>query len=576
MAPGQPNGQQRKPCFKPADMDGLPISEVDKAKYKAGLAGLWHTIDNNQPGTLQHQEAFKKVQDFTTQLVNKIKSGQRPASQASTMGSTQGSQASPNTQAGLNPSVAGSAGTPAAPTMSGGANVQGRQPQQGNRPQAVLPPQIRQHALENITQAPQEIDSQGPEAVQQYLILRRERFGTALLNMQKISAMLKDIENKIRALESKGAALTPDEQKALPELKNRCTAARGAQQQARNAIESFRKEQATIRESKGLGNGAGPDGAANRAVRPGQQPGINANAPQPSSAAEGPKGQPASVAGRMPGTAQAGPQQQQQSTQPPQASPVTAQPVPAQPHIKIEPGMAQTQTQTQVPPPVNTAIASATAAGMQSAGTPTQNTTRMPPTPIQTSTPATGAPHSLSHSAALERANHNNRISHQSGIANPNPLQGTPPQPGGTPLGAGVMGSAAQQPGHSHAHPGQQPPQTTIASKLPIPKNLPEKATMPPQPVSTSNGGVPAGRPTYTSGGGTAGGVMGQPILPKIPQIQMEGEGERVMNRKKLDDLLRQVCGGQAEGQEGNTLTPDVEEVRYPRKRHCANPTCPA
>lgn len=82
-----------------------------------------------------------------------------------------------------------------------------------------------------------------------------------------------------------------------------------------------------------------------------------------------------------------------------------------------------------------------------------------------------------------------------------------------------------------------------------------------PQPVSTSIGGVAPGRPTYTQGGGTAGGVMGQPILPKIPVVQMEGEGERVMNRKKLDDLVRQVCGGQAEGQEGNVLTPDVEEV---------------
>ena len=32
--------------------------------------------------------------------------------------------------------------------------------------------------------------------------------------------------------------------------------------------------------------------------------------------------------------------------------------------------------------------------------------------------------------------------------------------------------------------------------------------------------------------------------------------------KKKLDELVRQVCGGGAEGQEGNLLMPEVEEVR--------------
>ena len=56
---------------------------------------------------------------------------------------------------------------------------------------------------------------------------------------------------------------------------------------------------------------------------------------------------------------------------------------------------------------------------------------------------------------------------------------------------------------------------------------------------------------------------MGQPAVAKIGALQLEGEGERVLNRKKLDELVRQVCGGQAEGQEGNVLTPDVEEVSH-------------
>jgi hypothetical protein len=106
------------------------------------------------------------------------------------------------------------------------------------------------------------------------------------------------------------------------------------------------------------------------------------------------------------------------------------------------------------------------------------------------------------------------------------------------------------------SHAGQQ----AIQSKLQIPKVLPEKATQVPTPVQNM-GGIQPGRPSYTGGTGIAGGVMGQPALPKIPAYQLEGDGTQVLNKKKLDELVRQVSGGTAEGQEGDLLTPDVEEV---------------
>jgi len=81
-----------------------------------------------------------------------------------------------------------------------------------------------------------------------------------------------------------------------------------------------------------------------------------------------------------------------------------------------------------------------------------------------------------------------------------------------------------------------------------------------PTPVPNIGGIGSAGRPTYSAGGGIGGGVMNQPALPKAPAYQLEGEGERILNKKKLDELVRQVCGGTAEGQEGNLLTPEVEE----------------
>ena len=126
-----------------------------------------------------------------------------------------------------------------------------------------------------------------------------------------------------------------------------------------------------------------------------------------------------------------------------------------------------------------------------------------------------------------------------------------------------------------HAHPQQHvsgPPgsaqvhhSTTSQSatpKMPIPKALPEKSLQPPTPVAPT-GGISSGRPTYGGGNSVGGGVMNQPALPKTPAYQLEGEGGSVLNKKKLDELVKQVCGGTAEGQESNLLQPEVEEVSY-------------
>ncbi|KAG6010577.1 hypothetical protein E4U21_005930 [Claviceps maximensis] len=119
-----------------------------------------------------------------------------------------------------------------------------------------------------------------------------------------------------------------------------------------------------------------------------------------------------------------------------------------------------------------------------------------------------------------------------------------------------------QQQGHSHAHPTQSPTTqspTPPHSKMPIPRQLPEKITAIPQGV-TLGGGVSAGRPTMPQGSGTLGGVMNQPPVAKIPAYSHDAEGDRVLSKKKLDELVRQVCGGSGDSQDGNHLTPDVEE----------------
>ena len=112
--------------------------------------------------------------------------------------------------------------------------------------------------------------------------------------------------------------------------------------------------------------------------------------------------------------------------------------------------------------------------------------------------------------------------------------------------------------GHSH----QQAPRETgnvITNKMPIPKHLPERATASPQAVT-----MPNSRPTLSGGPGNAGnGVTGQPVLQKPPGYILDADGERVLSKKKLDELVRQVTGGGDGLGDGEGLTPEVEEVCF-------------
>ena len=67
-----------------------------------------------------------------------------------------------------------------------------------------------------------------------------------------------------------------------------------------------------------------------------------------------------------------------------------------------------------------------------------------------------------------------------------------------------------------------------------------------------------ASRPTFGGPGNGPPGMMGQPAMQKPPGFILEGEGDRVLSKKKLDELVRQVTGGG----DGDGLTADVEEVR--------------
>jgi transcription initiation factor TFIID subunit 12 len=414
----------------------------------------------------------------------------------------------------------------------------------------------------------------------------RHKYARALFQMDNARSAIKTVDQTLQ----ENQTLPPEERKKLEERKAQL------QKQYTDAISfanAVRKQYGASPNQRPAQNGAAGPGAANQArpqtsgqqssAQPATQGAGNAApvaasaSPMQSSTAavnaaiEAAKKQQLAAAGRLPGAvnalpAQPGPPPQSQVQAPAtpaqaQRSPVTQAP-PAQPvqqtqpppqlqqqPIKIEPG-----TQP-IPAPLNTAIAAAAAGGVPSAGTPTQNSARLQTPQSATPTTANANIRPLTHAAAVNLASQ----PRPGAIPAAQPTGG----PGNTPTPTlGGIG-AAQQQGHPHAHPAQQPQQPTqnLQSKLAIPKVLPEKATQMPTPVPNIGGIGSTSRPTYSGGGGIGGGVMNQPALPKTPAFQLEGEGERILNKKKLDELVRQVCGGTAEGQEGNMLTPEVEEV---------------
>lgn len=143
--------------------------------------------------------------------------------------------------------------------------------------------------------------------------------------------------------------------------------------------------------------------------------------------------------------------------------------------------------------------------------------------PYQSPAPQ-GQPQPLSHAAAINQAQRN--YSEQQG-------QGTP-----TPQSAGQPFNHTQNAALNVGNP-----------KFPIPKNLPNSGPHNPVPLGPA-------RPTFGGPSNGAPGMMGQPAVQKTPHFILEGEGDRVLSKKKLDELVRQVTGGG----EGDGLTPDVEE----------------
>ncbi|KAK8097391.1 transcription initiation factor TFIID subunit 12 [Apiospora sp. TS-2023a] len=522
---GQPaQGQPQQPKFsmyRPEQMRTLSVlNDQEKEKYEKGLRGLYDQMEKNGPETQPHQNAKQKIMEFSRMVAQKINTlRQRQA----------GAGGQPVNMAN-NPALAAQRAAMAArPNQIPGAA--------GNTPNQFTfyaPPSF------------------GKDEQQRFITDVRTKYTRALMLMDNTTKKARQIDAVLKERESRGQPFVGEELKKLLDQKQDSIRSHG---EASRFVDSFRKQQDQFKvlHQNAAGQQPRPQPVQGQVQNAGNSASMQAATASVNAAMDAAKNQQLAAANRATGTPTAATPTTTQgapagattipATSAPSSQPQHATAPPAQ--VKIEPGTASQPH----PPPVNTAVAAAAAnSHMQSAVTPTQNSARVQ-TPQTAATPVVGAAKPLTHSAAMQMAN--TRQNSASSV----PLAGAPPTT--TPGSAGMMGNATPQGTHPHGHPQQ--PATTVTTKMPIPKNLPEKATAIPTPV-TMGGGVNGSRPTMGGGTGIPGNALAQPVLQKPPAYTFEAEGEHVMSKKKLDELVRQVCGGGPAGAGDNYLTPDVEE----------------
>lgn len=113
-------------------------------------------------------------------------------------------------------------------------------------------------------------------------------------------------------------------------------------------------------------------------------------------------------------------------------------------------------------------------------------------------------------------------------------------------------GGTGQSAGPSMTNQQFNTPSSDKSNKWPISKDF-----QPARPVPVNMG---PSRPTMTGPYGGQAGPMGQPAIQQPPSYNLHGPGDHVLDKKKLDELVRQVCGAGGDGTNAQGLHPEVEE----------------
>lgn len=358
---------------------------------------------------------------------------------------------------------------------------------------------------------------QGAEIAQKWIKEAKQKYAQHLQRFETYNAQMSEISQMVETRRKEGPPFSEQEKTDLTSRRN---VAEGYRNQAKEYLLKFKQQQEHFKSNIS---------------------GVNTSAPQLDGSINNnnPMAKPENGEGRA--TTQ-GPQLQQQPEHQGQTHTVSSALDAARQHA----GSVERNATSPTNPP-NGQLLVNEVTGMQNQYIKKEPQHSQPPLNINTDT---GPSHSQQHDS---------------------PQVGQPPPPssqGPYPLShQAAMASAAQkyaqQSYHqatsqstTHAHPtmpNRPDPQNNNNVKFPIPKEL---KVGPPQPVAMG----PA-RPTL-SGGPSNGamGQLGQPAIARHPGYVLEGDGDRVLSKKRLQQLMREVTGA-SEGDDAEVMTPDVEEV---------------
>ncbi|CAG7957543.1 unnamed protein product [Penicillium salamii] len=533
-APQQPQQPQHSNLIRTDQVQKLPhLSDQQKAQHTQLVRSLWEMLNTRDPQTHEYQQAHTKLSQLSQNLMKGMRIFQQNRQQA--MQQHQQTQGAVGVQQGQIPpgqQVQQPQQGQAAPQGTQGTQGQPVQRTQSNNPQAInqLIPQIQARVSALNFFLPPNVT---PEQVQTWIPEARLRYGIALQKQEVGRARMAELRSSYAQRQSSGNM----SQEEMQEFKNRQLAAEKLFREGSEFLNKFKEQQESFKlqsqqnpqnqtmnqtgqtnppASMNQTGGAAPP-AATQTV-PNTQTGTtnmqSGQAPTPAphtinsavNAARNQAGQAMSPSASQPG--QPASVQSAGNTPVPISAPQPQGQRPQAPSQQGTPGTQVTFSQTPNP----------------DGSTPT------PPGPPQQVNQ--GPPRPLSHQAAISQAAQT--------YTNPTPQQTT------------TINQQAQV--NNQAHPqgylaNRSTDTTSRNINMAIPKNLNVST---PEPVS-----MPASRPSL-SGGPSHGamGMMGQPAIQKHPGYVLEGEGQRVLSKKMLDILVRQVTGGG----EGEMLTPDSEE----------------
>ncbi|KAK5168913.1 Transcription initiation factor TFIID subunit 12 [Saxophila tyrrhenica] len=565
----QPNNQQSgHPLIKPGQVEGLPqLTTLQKEHYKAGLTKLYSVLQSNPPGSAEHKAAEAKIREASVKIMQQISGANRP--------NTGGAQQQPQQQQQRPQSQQGGnqGGMPQSVGMAQQGSQQGGQPgqgQQGQQPQPQMSQNVRNELQNIVVNFPPQVYGQGQQSMNAYRT-QWYRKGAQILN-------------KIEGLKAKGQGLQRqqqggqgDQQAVQRELQN----CKNELMQSRNEWEQLKNTNQKFAQGQGQGmqrqqSNQGPSQQMNGAQQQQQQ--------QQHSMQQGDvKMQMDPGSAQSPQPLQGGFQQvQQQQAQPPQS-----QVAPSHQNMSQPPQSAHSQTPqsaNQPQPP------------QQQHYPQHQNMQQQQQHPNQPQRPTLNAQHmqqaqqNMVQAQQQQQQHHNNPAMPQGGNQQQMPRQQQPQQqqPPPTLSHQAAINQAAESYSRQQAQTQQQPQQQQQQQQQQMPQvpnglplNQPQSAT---QQTPTSayptlqQNKTPAGgsnslgrplqldprtqqpvqgqpsRPTYANAG-----MLSQPGIQRPAQFTLEGEGDRVLSKRKLDELVRQVTGT-VSSDDTNALAPDVEE----------------